>query len=141
MEILFEILFQALIWLLQVAGELLLQLLGEFVASWFGRQAKVSAKARGRDAPWPAWLAVPGYMFAGAAAGALSLWLMPQLFIQAPWLRIVNVLATPFLAAFVMAWVGARRLRQGKELIRLDSFAYGYCFAFAMAVVRYFLGR
>ena len=84
MEILFEILFQALIWLLQVFGELLLQLVGEVIASYFGRQVKVSAKARGRDAPWPAWLAVPGYLFAGAATGALSLWLLPHLFIQAP---------------------------------------------------------
>jgi hypothetical protein len=40
-----------------------------------------------------------------------------------------------------MASVGAWRRRRELETIRLDSFAYGFCFAFFMALVRFAWGR
>jgi hypothetical protein len=40
-----------------------------------------------------------------------------------------------------MCLVGAWRLRREQELVRLDRFAYGYLFALAMALVRFYLAK
>jgi hypothetical protein len=37
-----------------------------------------------------------------------------------------------------MGAIGAWRRRRDKAVIRLESFAYGYCFALSMALVRFF---
>jgi hypothetical protein len=36
-----------------------------------------------------------------------------------------------------MSAIGIWRRRRGKELIRLDRFAYGYLFALAMGIIRF----
>jgi hypothetical protein len=36
-----------------------------------------------------------------------------------------------------MAALGWLRLRQGRDLVRLDRFSYGFVFALSMAFVRY----
>jgi hypothetical protein len=39
-----------------------------------------------------------------------------------------------------MALIGARLRKRGSETIRLETFAYGFLFAFSMAAVRMGLG-
>ncbi len=82
-------------------------------------------------------LAAIGYLGWGALAGALSLWILPQHFIRTPWLGIANLFLTPLLVGFMMAKLEALRRNCQQELIHLDSFAYGFCFAFGMALVRH----
>lgn len=137
-EIIVEILLQAVWWVLQLLGELLLQAFGELIAELIGRSLKEPFR---RPAPISPVLAAFGYGLFGAMAGALSLWLLPALFIDAPWLRAVNLIVTPVLAGLMMAQLGAWRERRDQPTIRLDSFAYGYVFALAMAVVRFAWGH
>jgi hypothetical protein len=40
-----------------------------------------------------------------------------------------------------MEAIGTWRRQRDKEVIRLESFAYGFCFAFSMALVRYTFGQ
>jgi hypothetical protein len=82
-----------------------------------------------------------GYFIFGTIAGGLSLLVLPALFIQAYWLRIVNLVLTPCASGLVMAWVGSWRRRHEKEVIRLETFAYGFCFAVSMALVRFVWGH
>jgi hypothetical protein len=82
-------------------------------------------------------LAAIGYLGWGALAGAISLLILPQHFISTTWLRITNLFLTPLLAGFAMAKLESWRRNRQQELIRLDSFAYGFCFAFGMALVRH----
>lgn len=138
MEIIAEVLFQILGWLLQLVGEIILQVIGEAIAELIGHSVREPFR---RPKPIHPWLAAIGYAIFGALAGALSLWLMPSLFIEAQWLRVTNVIITPVLAGILMAWVGAWRRKHDKEVIRLDSFAYGWCFALAMALVRFVWGH
>ncbi len=77
----------------------------------------------------------------GATAGGLSLWLSPELFIKVPWLRVANLALTPLAAGLIMQAIGAWRARRQKEVLRLESFAYGFSFAFAMAVIRFVFGE
>lgn len=46
----------------------------------------------------------------------------------------------PLFAGLSMALIGARLRKRGAETIRLETFAYGFLFAFGMAAVRMGLG-
>jgi hypothetical protein len=137
-EIIAEILLQVLAWLLEIAGEFVLQMLFEGLAELFGHAVKAGSR---RSEPVCSELAAIGYVLFGAVSGAASLWLMPNLFIRAAPLRFINLIATPLLSGAVMGWVGSWRRRHDKRTVRLESFAYGFCFAFSMAVVRFVFGR
>jgi len=138
MEVLFEILFQILVGILEVCAELLLQVVGEALVEWIGHGIK---RILGRHGPADSRLAALGYGLAGATAGGVSLWLVPALFIKAGWLRVANLLLTPLAAGLFMAWMGRLRRRRGKETLLLEGFACGFCFALAMAAVRYAFGK
>lgn len=138
MEIIAEIIFQVLGWILQFLGELVLQMVFEAIAELFGHAVKEPFR---RPRPVRPWLAAVGYLFFGAAAGGLTVWLVPELFIKSQWLRVANLVLTPMAAGLIMEAIGSWLERREKEVLRLESFAYGFCFAFAMAVVRYAFGE
>ncbi|HMC15044.1 MAG TPA: hypothetical protein VKI18_05400 [Albitalea sp.] len=145
MEIIAEILFTVFGWVLEIAGEFLLQMLFEGIAELFGHLFKVKifgAKSPHRaKPPLRPELAAIGYVVLGAASGAASLWLMPTLFIRSEPLRFVNLVVTPLLSGATMGWIGSWRRRHDKTTLRLESFAYGFSFAFSMAVVRFVFGH
>lgn len=126
MEYIFELIFQFL-------GELVLQIVGEALAELIGHSVKEPFR---RPEPVRPWLAVIGYLIFGAVAGAASLWLLPSLFIKSEGLRYANLIITPIVAGLVMAGIGSWRRKRDKEIIRLDTFFYGFCFALSMALVR-----
>ena len=137
-EVIAEIIVQILGWVLQFFGELLLQLVLEAIAELLGHSFKEPFR---RPRPVCPWFAAVGYLVFGAAAGGLSVWLVPDLFIKAEWLRLANLVLTPVAAGLIMEAVGSWREQREKEVIQLETFAYGFCFAFAMAVVRYAFGK
>lgn len=136
MEIIVEILLQVLLWILQFIGELLLQAFGQLLIEVLGHVVMHP----GRRTPPPPWLAVIGYALLGAAVGAISLHLLPALLV-APWLRVANVVLTPVASGLLMMLVGSWRRKRGQALLQLDSLACGYCFALAMALVRFFFAH
>ena len=137
MEIIAEILFQVLVAVLEFFGELLLQLLFDAVAEVIGHSIKEPFR---RPKPMYPLLAAVGYVIFGAIAGGLSLLVWPHLFIKGHWLRVVNLLLTPCVSALIMALIGSWRRRHEKEVIRIETFAYGFCFAAAMSLVRFIWG-
>lgn len=128
MEIIFELLFQ-------LFGELILQVVFEVLAE-LGLHSFRSEKRKRLSL----WWAIPGYIIFGFLAGILSLIIFPNLFLTSRALQLVGVILLPVLAGFVMALLGAWRRRREQELIRLDRFAFGYLFALAMALVRFWFG-
>jgi hypothetical protein len=128
MEFLAEFILQFIFeFLLQIAGELLIELglrsLGE---PFVNREERNPV------------LAAIGYCLIGAILGGLSLILFPNSFVRSERFHGVNLIITPVLAGLVMAAIGRFRERHGKTVIRLDSFVYGFLFAFAMALVRFY---
>lgn len=138
MEIVVEIIIQIAGWVVQLLGELLLQFFGELIAELIGRSVREPFR---RPKPVHPTLAAIGYSIFGAIAGAVSLWILPALFISVEWLRIVNLITTPIAAGLMMARLGAWREKRDQETIRLDTFAYGFIFALAMALVRFVWGH
>jgi len=128
-EVLFEILFNFL-------GELLLQLVFEILV-----EAGLHVlREPFRKTPHAAVAAI-GYAIFGAAAGGISLLVVPRLFFHSEAGRIGNLLLAPIVAGLVMTGLGLWRTRREQDLIRLDRFACGYLFALAMAAVRFAFGR
>ena len=132
MEFIAEIIIQIVWTILQFLGELLLQAFFEFIAEVIGRSVKEPFR---RPKPVHPWLAAIGYIIFGVAAGALSVWILPTLFITSQWLRIANLVLTPLVSGLLMDRLGAWREGKDQETIRLDTFAYGFLFALSMALV------
>jgi hypothetical protein len=127
MEFVFELLFQ-------VVFEFVLQLFGEVLVELGLHSLAKPFKEREARSPF---LALIGYVILGSAVGGLSLVIFPQSFVRSSRLHGISLLITPLLAGAAMSGVGWLRARQGKRLLRLDSFGYGAIFAFGMALVRF----
>lgn len=129
-----EIIAEILLALLQVLGELFLQIIFEGLAELGVRSVREPFR---KPKPMHPILASLGYIMFGSLAGGLSLLIFPNSFIGPEWLKVLNLLGTPVVAGSLMAALGFWRRRKEQELIRLDRFGYGFLFAFAMATVRF----
>jgi hypothetical protein len=76
------------------------------------------------------------YLGLGLFVGWLSILIFPRAFVRSSNLHGISLLITPVLAGFTMSTIGWIRVRQGKVLIRLETFSCGFIFAFAMALIR-----
>jgi hypothetical protein len=142
-----EILFELLVVALEFIAEIALQLAFEWLAGTGVRGLRNARDARNaRRAKPPARdispaLAVLGYAALGAVVGTVSLWPFPHSFLDAYSARLANLVVTPVIAGALMSFIGGRRKMKGEPLIRLDRFAYGVVFAFAMSLVRFLWAR
>lgn len=85
-------------------------------------------------------LAAAGYIFLGGLLGWVSYLIFPQHLISHPYARIANLAITPIAVGLALGALGAWRAKRGTELVRLDKFAYGYAFALAFALARFWPG-
>jgi hypothetical protein len=126
--------------------ELLLQIIFEFflefIVQIFGEIFIEVAFQKSSAAPWAhkalnATIAVLMYFGIGFILGWLSILIFPHSFIRSSRLHGISLIITPLLAGLTMSGIGWVRQRQGKQVMRLDTFAYGFIFAFGMALVRF----
>lgn len=144
LELIFEILAQIFIWILEVCGELLIQIAGESVAGLFESKVTQRRTQRASAPPAPAspptfWQALGKcvlYTLAGAAIGWMSTLVFPHLLIRIPALELLHVVVSPVVAALAMVWLGNWRRKHDRQAVGFDHFMYAYCFALAMAVLR-----
>jgi hypothetical protein len=130
MEIILEFIFSFL-------GELILQIIAELlIESGFHGLANIVKSRKDRNP----YLAFIGYCLLGTIVGFISLAIFPALFITGETFVLINLLVTPVLAGLAMSAIGRWRTKKGKNIIRLDSFIYGFSFALCMALVRYGFG-
>lgn len=125
MEFFFEI-------ILQFLGELLLQVLIEGLA-----ELGIHSLSNVFKKPKNKLLSLIGYCLWGAIAGGLSLLIFSTSFIHSPDLKLANLFITPILIGGCMMVVGKIRTAKGDAIIGLDTFLYGFLFAFSMSLVRY----
>jgi hypothetical protein len=52
-----------------------------------------------------------------------------------------SLLISPVIAGLLMALVGSTLRKRGKKVVRLESFGYGFAFAFGMAFIRLIFAR
>ncbi len=126
MEVIFELIFQVLV-------EVLLQFAFQILAELGLRSATEPFRVRKNPV-----FAVVGYALLGGVAGGVSLLIFPHALVRGVGFHGLSLVLSPLLGGAAMAAVGAWRRGRGESLIKLDSFAYGFIFAFAMALVRFY---
>ena len=114
----------------------------EFIVQIIGEIFLEVAFQKSSAAPWghkalSATLAVLMYFGLGLIIGWLSIVIFPHSFIRSSRLHGISLIITPLMAGLTMSGIGWIRQRQGKLVIRLDTFAYGFIFALGMALVRF----
>jgi len=76
------------------------------------------------------------YFGVGLAAGFFSLLIWPKAFARSSTLPGISLVITPVLGGILMSYLAWLRVRAWDWTIRLETFAYGFLFAFAMALLR-----
>jgi hypothetical protein len=120
LEFIFEVFGE---FLLQLALQVLLELGFEIASAPFRRAAH------------PGWAAA-GYALLGLLAGGFSLLIVPVSLVHGHW-RLVNLVLAPVLAGAVMSALGGWRAAWRADRSRLERFGFGYLFALALALVRF----
>lgn len=77
------------------------------------------------------------YFGIGLFVGWISILIFPRSFARSESLPGISLIIAPVLAGLVMATIGSIRERQGKLVIRLESFSYGFVLAFGTALIRF----
>ncbi len=122
--------------LIELLGELLLQVIGEALVE-IGFHA-VSESFR-RD-PNP-WLAAIGYAILGSMFGGASVLTFPRHLTPPGLPRYANAVLTPIAAGFAMSLLGRWRAARGEPVLRIDRFSYGFLFAAAATFIRFLFAR
>lgn len=127
MEFVFE-----LVW--SIVGELVIQIVAQLsIELGFHSVGEILVEKKDRN-PYIAFI---GYIVLGVIIGGISLGLYPELLIDSPKLALANLILTPILLGLLMAIIGFVLNKKGKRRLRLESFSYGYVFAFSIGLIRY----
>lgn len=124
MEILAELLFLLLQVLLEIFGEVLLELGFSGLKELFGRE--------NRDPV----LATIGYWILGAVMGGLSLLMWPQRLVRPGPIPGLSLVVGPVAVGFAMDAWGRYRRSSGHQTTNLATLYGGGAFAFGLALVR-----
>jgi hypothetical protein len=113
----------------QIIVELFLQLFLEVIADAIWRRL-----------PEPARLGVKAVLSVGVAIllGWLSSLAFPKPFIAVELFRIAYLILVPVLLGFMMSLIGVYFSKRSKARSTLESFGFGWLFAFSFALTRYF---
>jgi hypothetical protein len=129
-----EFLFELLLAFGELFLEVLFEFAGEAVLDLVLRAiAKVFTTPRFTS---PA-LASAGYTCLGVLAGGLSLIIFPHPLVRPSRLHGISLLVSPIVTGLVMSLIGSALSRRGKKVTQIESFGYGFAFAFGMALIRY----
>jgi hypothetical protein len=82
-----------------------------------------------------------GYGFFGLILGGISLLFFPHHLIHPSKIHGVSLLISPVLTGLMMWATGAILRRQDRKTTRIESFAYGFAFAFGLAFIRFFFAK
>jgi hypothetical protein len=119
-------------------AEALLQIGLEIVLDVFSRSVGEKIKDFPVGSPI---LALMGYLVLGVGVGFGCYLAFPHPLVPPSKVHGISLLISPLITGLVMAQVGAVIRRKGKSSVRIESFAYGFTFAFGVALVRFFMVR
>ncbi len=86
-------------------------------------------------------LAYLGYVFLGGATGGFSLLLFPHPLFHPSRFHGISLIIGPAITGLAMWLVGAVLRSNQQKITRIESFGYGFAFAFGMALIRFLFTR
>jgi hypothetical protein len=78
------------------------------------------------------------YALLGCAAGGLSLLVFPHAIVHRSRIHGISLLIGPLITGWLMSQIGSTLRQQGKKVVQIESFGYGFAFALGVAAIRYF---
>lgn len=88
-------------------------------------------------APIARFLAFLGFLVLGTLFGFWSMYLFPRHFFHAVRVRGLSLVVSPVLTGLLMSFAGKVARKNAKRTTLIESFAYGFAFAFGMALIRF----
>lgn len=122
--------------------ELLLELIGQFILYGTAevvtaKVAKNISKTRGPEKSQVSPIsAAVIYAVVGYFGGLSSLLIFPNHLITNPNIRSTSILILPVLLGLLMSQIGRLLKKRCKDVVRLESFPYGFLFAFTFGFAR-----
>ncbi|HXH68003.1 MAG TPA: hypothetical protein VNI81_12440 [Candidatus Limnocylindrales bacterium] len=124
--------------LLEIFLEIFAEALFEFAAEFIGALIwRVLAEVLDTSEFKNPLLGSIGYVFLGGVTGCVSLVIFPHPLFQPARIPGLSVIISPVLAGLGMWLVGFILRKQNKKVMQIESFGYGFAFAFGMALVRF----
>ena len=118
----------------EVLLEVLIQVVGEAILDMIVRSSRNAVKESEAVSPV---LAAAGYLLLGAACGVVSIFFFPHPLIHPSRIHGISLLVSPVITGLIMAQVGLLLRRKDKKAVGIESFWYGFTFAFGMALIRF----
>jgi hypothetical protein len=128
---------EILIVVLQVLGELILQVLIYLPFEWPRSFSRRHREDRGESGC--GWGAL--YLLLGALIGWLSVLIFPHVLLPYPWLRIANLIAAPLACGWISYALARWRQSRGLRAEPGAHFFSGLLFALAFVVTRFVLAQ
>ena len=82
-----------------------------------------------------------GYLFLGSVIGGLSLVWFPVPLIHPSRFHGISLIVSPILTGLLMSFLGSTLRKYNWRTVNLETFSYGFVFAFAMTLVRFLFMR
>jgi hypothetical protein len=115
---------------LELAGEAILDLASRGIAKVL-QDSEISSPV----------LASVGYGLLGVMTGGLSLLVFPHPLVHPSRIHGISLLVNPVIAGVVMSLIGSMLRKRDKKVVQIESFGYGFAFAFGMALLRFFFAK
>jgi hypothetical protein len=129
-QFLVELLLGIVELLLELAGEAILDLALRGIAEVLA-DSEISSPV----------LASFGYGLLGVMTGGLSLLVFPHPLVHPSRIHGISLLVNPVIAGVVMSLIGSMLRKRDQKVVQIESFGYGFAFAFGMALLRFFFAK
>jgi hypothetical protein len=131
-----ELLMELLAALAELLAEFLLQLLAGAIVDVANRfLGEIFETPRATNVV----VSALSYSVFGALAGVLSISIFPHPLVRPSRIHGISLLVSPLATGLVMSLIGSMLRRRDKRVVQIESFSYGFAFAFGMACVRFLL--
>ncbi len=128
-EIFLAVLYALGEFFLEVVLEVAPQLIFDFFLRWLRSELSTSPALN-------SILNAIGYFLLGVAVGVASVFVAPHPFVHPSRFHGISLLLSPLASGGTMSLLGRLVRKRGRTAIDIESFKYGFAFAFGMALVR-----
>ncbi len=87
------------------------------------------------------YLATIGHAVFGLALGGLSLVFFPHRLAHPSKIHGASLIISPVITGALLSWTGALLRKRDKKAMQIESFGYGFVFAFGIALVRFLFAK
>jgi hypothetical protein len=137
-----DLLGELLGFILEIFLEVLIQVVfeaGVAAASRAPRRFRIVPLLRVILSPTTPALKTLKFTFLGLCLGAVSLLILPHPLAHSSKFHGISLLLSPVITGLVMGLIGRIVRRRGKIPVQIESFAYGFTFAFAFSLIRFLM--